>query len=91
MRHPTRLLVHGVSGLRAPLRSTEQITMEGPAELIRCPELLTVAENDPLATGTPTFFDGLRCPKTLIRFTAAEGAGEHCEMMNRIPAERQGA
>jgi hypothetical protein len=25
----------------------------------------------------------LSCPKTLLRFTAAEGAGDHCEMGNR--------
>jgi hypothetical protein len=24
-------------------------------------------------------FDHLTCPKTLIRFTVAEGAGDHCE------------
>ena len=75
--------VHGVSDLRAYLRSVEQFTMEGRAELIRCPMLLTLAENDPLATNTPAFFDALRCPKALIKFTAAEGAGEHCEMMSR--------
>jgi hypothetical protein len=57
--------------------------MDGRADLIRCPTLLTVAENDSLATGTPAFFDALRCPKTLMRFTVAEGAGEHCEMTNR--------
>jgi hypothetical protein len=25
----------------------------------------------------------MQCPKALLRFTAAEGAGEHCEMGNR--------
>jgi alpha-beta hydrolase superfamily lysophospholipase len=75
--------VHGTPDLRSYLRSAEQFTMEGRAELIRCPTLMTLAENDPLATNTQVFFDALRCPKTLIRFMAAEGAGEHCEMMNR--------
>ena len=28
-------------------------------------------------------FAELGCPKTLLRFTAAEGAGDHCEMANR--------
>jgi hypothetical protein len=27
-------------------------------------------------------FDAVTCPKKLIKFTAAEGAGDHCEMMN---------
>jgi alpha-beta hydrolase superfamily lysophospholipase len=75
--------VHGVASLRDYLRAIEQFTMVGRAELIACPTLLTAAEHDPLAADTQKFFDALRCPKTLIRFTAAEGAGEHCEMMNR--------
>jgi hypothetical protein len=33
--------------------------------------------------------DGLSCPKTLIRFTRAEGAGDHCEMMNRSLLNRR--
>ena len=33
--------------------------------------------------------DGLRCPKTLINFTDAEGAGDHCEMMNRSALNRR--
>ena len=28
-------------------------------------------------------YDALTCPKTLIRFTAAEGAGDHCEASAR--------
>ena len=75
--------VHGVGDLRAYLHSVEQFTMVGRAELIRCPTLLTLAENDPLAANAQAFFDALRCPKTLVNFTAAEGAGEHCEMMSR--------
>jgi hypothetical protein len=44
---------------------------------------LTAAEDDHLAAGAQAFFDALRCAKELIRFTAAEGAGSHCEMTNR--------
>jgi hypothetical protein len=43
--------------------------MEGRAEMIRCPSLLTLAEADPLATSTPSFIEALRCPKTLMRVT----------------------
>jgi len=75
--------VHGVSNLRDFLRVAEPFTMDGRAEQITCPTLLTTAENDPLAAGAQAFFDALRCPKTLIHFTAAQGAGEHCEMRNR--------
>jgi hypothetical protein len=75
--------------LRDFLRAAEPFTMDGRAELIRCPTLLTFAENDPLGAGAQTFFDALRCPKELIRFTAAEGAGDHCEMNNRSLLNRR--
>jgi hypothetical protein len=32
---------------------------------------------------TPSAAPPPRCPKTLLRFTAAKGAGDHCEMRNR--------
>ncbi len=75
--------VHGVSTLRDFLRAAEPFTMDGRAEQITCPTLLTAAENDPLAAGAQAFFDALRCSKALTRFTAAQGAGGHCEMRNR--------
>jgi hypothetical protein len=81
--------VHGVDNLRDFFRSAEPFTLDGRAELIRCPTLLTAAENDPLATGAQALFDALRCPKELIRFTAAEGAGDHCEMTNRSLLNRR--
>ena len=75
--------VHGVDDLRAWFASAELFTMNGRAELIRCPTLITQAENDGLAAGAGAFLDALTCPKTLMRFTAAEGADGHCEMGNR--------
>jgi alpha-beta hydrolase superfamily lysophospholipase len=75
--------VHGVDSLEGYMHAVEPFTMAGRGELIRCPTLLTTAESDPLGTTAQVLFDRLRCPKALIRFTAAEGAGEHCEMRNR--------
>ena len=75
--------VHGVSDLRGYLASAELFTLKGRAELIRCPTLITQPENDMLAADAGTFFEALTCPKTLMRFTAAEGADGHCEMGNR--------
>lgn len=80
---------HGVDNLGDYLRSAEQFTMDGRAEAIGCPTLLTQAENDPLARGAQDFFDRLTCPKTLLRFSAAEGAGSHCEMRNRSLLNRR--
>jgi dienelactone hydrolase len=81
--------VHGVDNLRDYLASTELFTMKGRAELIRCPTLITKAENDPLAAEAEAFFDALRCPKTLLRFTAEGGADGHCEMQNRSLLNRR--
>ena len=81
--------VHGVDNLRDYLASAELFSMRGRAELIRCPTLITQAENDPLAAGADAFYDALRCPKTLLRFTAAEGADGHCEMRNRSLLNRR--
>ncbi len=80
---------HGVDNLRAYLASAELFTMRGHAERIRCPTLITQAENDILATDAGLFFDTLACPKRMIRFTAAEGADGHCEMQNRSLANRR--
>jgi hypothetical protein len=41
------------------------------------------AEDDPLAGRAERLYQALRCPKALVRFTAAEGAGGHCEAWNR--------
>ncbi|HXX29100.1 MAG TPA: alpha/beta fold hydrolase [Myxococcaceae bacterium] len=81
--------VHGVDNLRAYLASAELFTMNGRAERIRCPTLLTQAEGDGLAAGAGAFFDALRCPKTLLRFSTAEGADGHCEMENRSLLNRR--
>lgn len=80
---------NGAADFRDFLRRIETFTMDGRAELIRCPTLLTMAENDPLAAGAPAFFEALRCPKQFLRFTAAEGAGGHCEMGNRSLLNRR--
>lgn len=81
--------VNGASNLRDYLASVERFTMCGRIENIHCPTLFTLAENDSLASGTEAFFDALRCPKTLLRFTNSQGAGDHCEMSNRSLANRK--
>lgn len=81
--------VNGVGTLRDYFASVERFTMDGRIEDIRCPTLFTLAENDTLAAGAQRFFDALRCPKTLLRFSSNEGAGEHCEMRNRSLVNRR--
>lgn len=81
--------VHGVNTLRAFFASAELFTMKGHAERIACPTLITQAENDMLAADAGAFAAALRCPTTLMRFTAAEGADGHCEMSNRSLLNRR--
>ncbi len=80
---------NGATDLRDYLRLIEDFTLEGRVEQIKCPVLLTQAENDALALETGAVFDALRCPKKIIHFTAAEGAGGHCEMGNRSLLNRR--
>ena len=77
------LWVHGVGSLREYLTEFQSYTLAGRVESIACPTLVTVAENDPLAATSRELFDALQSPKTLISFTAAEGAGNHVETFNR--------
>lgn len=50
---------------------------------ITCPTLVTAAENDAAASGAQQLYDALQCPKKLVHFKASDGAGIHCEMLNR--------
>ena len=54
------------------------------ASQISCPTLLTAAEGDPISAGARKLLDALTVSrKTLVSFTAAEGAGGHCEATAR--------
>jgi len=64
------------------LRVLVSYTLEGRAELITCPTLVTEGEGD-FASQSSTLFDALNCPKRFRRFTVAEGAGGHCEGMGQ--------
>ncbi|MFL6663779.1 MAG: alpha/beta hydrolase family protein [Rhizobacter sp.] len=80
--------VHGAPSLREYLQLIEAFTMAGRAERIRCPTLVTLAEDDPIARSAQALFDDLRCQRTLVRFTAEQGASSHCEMGNRSRLNR---
>jgi predicted alpha/beta-fold hydrolase len=75
--------VNGVGDFRTFLRRMERFSIKGRAELIRCPTLLTAADDDPIAAGAQSLYDALVCEKKLVRFTAEQGANGHCEMSNR--------
>lgn len=55
---------------------------------IRCPTLITSAESDPASSNAKDLYDALTCPKTFVEFLDADGAGLHCEGLNRSIANR---
>jgi pimeloyl-ACP methyl ester carboxylesterase len=77
------LWVHGVDTLMDYLRLCAAFRLSDRVGAIRCPTLVTMAENDPVAASAERLYDALTCPKAFIRFTAAEGAGDHCEASAR--------
>ena len=73
--------VMGVHSPRAFFASYLDYTLaDGVAERITCPTLVLDAEEDIFFGGQPEqLYDHLGGPRTLIRFTSAEGAGAHCQ------------
>jgi hypothetical protein len=61
--------------------ATESWSLEGVASKIQCPTLVCEAEADHFFVGQPKLlYDSLTCPKTFMRFTVEDGAGEHCQL-----------
>jgi hypothetical protein len=55
-------------------------SLEGVAHMITCPTLVCEAERDHFFARQPKMlYEALTCPKTLLRFTADDGAEEHCQ------------
>jgi pimeloyl-ACP methyl ester carboxylesterase len=62
------------------IEATESWSLEGVANTITCPTLVCEAEGDHFFAGQPKrLYDALTCPKTLLRFTADDGAEQHCQ------------
>ncbi len=90
LRHPTQgwalrrgLWVHGVKTVVDYIELSRDYTLAGRAAAIACPTFISRAEDDSIATQAPRLFDALTCPKHFAPFTAAEGAGAHCESGER--------
>jgi pimeloyl-ACP methyl ester carboxylesterase len=78
----SRMTAMGAATFGQWLRLLVTYSLEGRAELISCPTLVTEGEGD-FASQSRTLFDALTCPKSFHEFTAAEGAGGHCEGMGQ--------
>ncbi|WP_197373836.1 alpha/beta hydrolase family protein [Mycolicibacterium baixiangningiae] len=73
------LWVFDVANARELLDEVDKYDLTDVAAQIRCPTLVCDAEHDQFFRGQPAaLYEALRCPKTFLAFTAAEGAGEHC-------------
>jgi alpha-beta hydrolase superfamily lysophospholipase len=73
------MLVHGQGSPLGYLRAMLDYTLAGRVTAIACPTLVCQAENDVRASQSHELYDALICPKQLLAFADAEGAGEHCE------------
>jgi hypothetical protein len=75
-----RMRPFGSSSPYEVFKAAQQYTLAGVAEKIRCPMLITDPEGETFWPGqSQRLYDALSCPKTLVRFTAAEGGDLHCE------------
>ncbi|MGA8115653.1 MAG: alpha/beta fold hydrolase [Actinocatenispora sp.] len=78
------LWVHGQATLFDYFVDACRYRVSDVAGHIGCPTLLTQAEHDPLGARAEKLYAALTVDrKALIRFTAAEGAGGHCETTAR--------
>jgi pimeloyl-ACP methyl ester carboxylesterase len=76
--------VHGVDTLFAYVKALVGFEVLSVAPQITCPTLLTAAEGDPTAEGGVALLEALKVKrKERMVFTAAEGAGGHCEAYAR--------
>jgi hypothetical protein len=78
------LLVHGLDHPIEFVESLREYTLAGRAERISCPTWVCSAEGDEISESAPELVAALTCEKEYVRFTAAEGAGDHCEAGARI-------
>lgn len=91
MRKPTagwalrrNLFVHGLDDPLVFFAEAQRYSLRGIEAQIRCPTLVCTTDQDDLSAAAPELFRALDCPKRLVRFAAAEGAGEHCESGARV-------
>ena len=73
------LQVHGVPDLPSLIEEWKRYTLAGRADKITCPTWVCNAEGDAISASAPRLVEDLTCEKEFVTFTAAEGAGDHCE------------
>jgi hypothetical protein len=75
-----RMRPYGTDSPYEAYKMVRQYKLDGVADKIRCPMLVTDPENEQFWPGqSRQLYDALTSPKELVSFTAAEGADSHCE------------
>jgi hypothetical protein len=78
-----RMRPFGFSSPYDAYKAVERYRLAGIADRIRCPLLITDPEGEQFWPGqSQRLYDALAGPKTLVKFTAAEGGDLHCEPKN---------
>ena len=73
------LQVHGAPDVLSLVEMWKDYSLAGRAEHITCPTWVCNAEGDDISASAPQLVEALTCEKEFVTFTAAEGAGDHCE------------
>ncbi len=80
---------HGVDSIGEYVRAINDFTLAGHLEDVHCSTLVTAAESDPLSSSASRVLEEITgAHAELVDFTAAEGAGHHCEWLNRSRFEQ---
>lgn len=75
-----RMRPYGFSSPYDAFKAAQSYNLEAVVGQIRCPMLITDPEGEQFWPGqSQALYQKLTCPKTLVPFTAAEGANLHCE------------
>lgn len=74
------MLVHGVGTPLEYVEAMKPFSLVGRAGAIQCPTFVCNGENDDISSTAPELVAALTCPTEFVTFTAAEGAGDHCEL-----------
>jgi hypothetical protein len=78
-----RMATQGAKTVGDFMRLQLAYTLEGHAELIACSTLIVDCEGD-FASQGGRLYAALKCPKTMLKFDAASGAGGHCGGMGQL-------
>lgn len=71
--------VHGAESPMQYIEMLREYSLKRHAPKIKCPTLVCNAEGDDISESASELFAALTCPKQMITFSTADGAGDHCE------------